>query len=402
MDFSRNNLSGKIPLFLGQLNLLGDLNLSFNKFEGEVPNEGVFKNIRVCVCAVIYRFRNSKQQPSSSSTEKNQYPQLSYAELHQSTNGFSSDNLIGKGRYGSVYKGILNSDEQTVAVKVLNLQESGAYKSFLAECEALGNLRHRNLVKVITSCSSVDFKGNDFKALVFEFMQNGSLESWLYPSSLEQNDTENLNLTQRLNMAIDVALALEYLHHHYDIPIAHFPSDFALQKRRSTPYDIAKDLWKALEDKFMAKSIENRLYLKKRLFRFDYKKGISMNEHLHNFNKILTNLKILDDHISDEDKVLLLLNSLPDSYDHLTTTLLYGKEKIKYVDVANALVNNEFRRKDKYANRDSASEALTVRGRTNSRRYIGRGKSHSKSRGKSSDRRRLAKDECAACRQKGH
>ncbi|THG02387.1 hypothetical protein TEA_004319 [Camellia sinensis var. sinensis] len=125
------------------------------------------------------------------------------------------------GRYGSVYKGILNSDKQTVAVKVLNLQESGANKSFLAECEALRNLRHRNLVKVITSCSSIDFKGNDFKALVFEFMQNESLESWLYPSSLEQNDTENLNLTQRLNIAIDVALALEYLHHHYDIPIAH-------------------------------------------------------------------------------------------------------------------------------------------------------------------------------------
>ncbi|XP_028094157.1 probable LRR receptor-like serine/threonine-protein kinase At3g47570, partial [Camellia sinensis] len=133
----------------------------------------------------------------------------------------SNNNLIGKGRYGSVYKGILNSDKQTVAVKVLNLQESGANKSFLAECEALRNLRHRNLVKVITSCSSIDFKGNDFKALVFEFMQNESLESWLYPSSLEQNDTENLNLTQRLNIAIDVALALEYLHHHYDIPIAH-------------------------------------------------------------------------------------------------------------------------------------------------------------------------------------
>ncbi|KAL7181375.1 hypothetical protein ACSBR1_040290 [Camellia fascicularis] len=174
------------------------------------------------------------------------------------------------------------------------------------------------------------------------------------------------------------------------------------EKYAFTDYDITKKLWKALEDKFMTKSIENRLYLKKRLFRFDYKKGILMNEHLNNFNKILTDLKNLDDHIGDEDKALLLLNSLPDSYDHLTTTLLYGKEKIKYVDVANALVNNEFRRKDKSANRDSASEALTVRGRTNNRRYAGRGKSRSKSRGKSSDRRRLAKDECAACRQKGH
>ncbi|XP_028052504.1 LOW QUALITY PROTEIN: probable LRR receptor-like serine/threonine-protein kinase At3g47570 [Camellia sinensis] len=223
-----NYLTGPLPLEVGKSDKLTVLDISENKLSGEIPSTlgnclmlDSLEMEGVCVCAVIYRFRNSKQQPSSSSTEKNQYPQLSYAELHQSTNGFSSDNLIGKGRYGSVYKGILNSDEQTVAVKVLNLQESGAYKSFLAECEALGNLRHRNLVKVITSCSSVDFKGNDFKALVFEFMQNGSLESWLYPSSLEQNDTENLNLTQRLNMAIDVALALEYLHHHYDIPIAH-------------------------------------------------------------------------------------------------------------------------------------------------------------------------------------
>ncbi|THG02383.1 hypothetical protein TEA_004315 [Camellia sinensis var. sinensis] len=52
-------------------------------------------------------------------------------------------------------------------------------------------------------------------------MSNGSLESWLYPSSTEQNHTKNLNLTQRLNIAIDVASALEYLHHHYDIPVAH-------------------------------------------------------------------------------------------------------------------------------------------------------------------------------------
>ena len=81
------------------------------------------------------------------------------------------------------------------------------------------------------------------------------------------------------------------------------------KKYAFTKYDIAKELWKALEYKFMTKSIENRLYLKKRLFRFDYKKGISMNEHLNNFNKILTDLKNLDDHIDDEDKTLLLLNS---------------------------------------------------------------------------------------------
>ena len=104
------------------------------------------------------------------------------------------------------------------------------------------------------------------------------------------------------------------------------------EKYTFTEYDTAKELWKAMEDKFMTKSIENQLYLKKRLFHFDYKKGISMNEYLNNFIKILTDLKNLDVQIDDEDKTLLLLNSLLDTYDHLTTTLLYGKEKIKYVD----------------------------------------------------------------------
>ncbi|KAL7182450.1 hypothetical protein ACSBR1_041204 [Camellia fascicularis] len=108
--------------------------------------------------------------------------QLSYRELFHATNGFSAANLIGKRGYGSVYKGFLNFGEQIVAVKVLNLYECGANKSFVIECEALKNIRQRNLVKIITSCSSIDFGGNDFKALVFEFMENGSLESW--PSNI--------------------------------------------------------------------------------------------------------------------------------------------------------------------------------------------------------------------------
>ncbi|KAK9127948.1 hypothetical protein Syun_016745 [Stephania yunnanensis] len=77
-----------------------------------------------------------------------------------------------------VYKGSLDQDGTTGAIKVLNLHQRGASKTFKAECEALRNIRHRNLVKIVTSCSSIESKGNDFKALVFEFMQNGSLEKW--------------------------------------------------------------------------------------------------------------------------------------------------------------------------------------------------------------------------------
>ncbi|XP_059639135.1 probable LRR receptor-like serine/threonine-protein kinase At3g47570 [Cornus florida] len=156
-------------------------------------------------------------------------PTLSYAELQQATNRFSLANLIGVGSYGFVYKGILNSGEQIVAVKVFNHQLLGFEKNFLAECEALRNICHRNLVKIITSCSSVDFIGNDFKALVFEFMPNGSLENWLHPISSDQLNqsssmrlnSKNLNLIRRLNIAIDVASALDYLHHQCEMAIIH-------------------------------------------------------------------------------------------------------------------------------------------------------------------------------------
>ena len=61
-----------------------------------------------------------------------------------------------------------------------------------------------------------------------------------------------------------------------------------------------------------------------------------MNEHLNSFNKNLADLQNLNVEIDDEDKVFLLLNSLSESYEHLTTTLLYGKDEIKFNDVSNA------------------------------------------------------------------
>ncbi|KAK2979734.1 hypothetical protein RJ640_024707 [Escallonia rubra] len=271
LDLSQNNLSGQIPEFLGKLPLMR-LNLSHNMFEGEVPKVGVFNNISAfsvvgknmklcggiqplhlpacpikfskknkrpfldkmiplliilpivlllaCLFLIFYQLKKSQQRTSHVSLLENQYPKITYAELLHATNEFSPINLIGEGRYGSVYKGSLNSGEHIVVVKVLKLQEHGANMSFMAECDVLRILRHRNLIKIITACSSLDFKGKDFKALVFKFMPNGSLDNWLHPTQAEEQGS-NLTLVQRLSIAIDVASALDYIHHHCEMTICH-------------------------------------------------------------------------------------------------------------------------------------------------------------------------------------
>ena len=67
---------------------------------------------------------------------------------------------------------------------------------------------------------------------------------------------------------------------------------------------LAKKLWETLEEKYMEKSLENRLYMKKKFYRFTYTPGMSMNDHVNSFNKILADLLNLDEKFVDEDKAL--------------------------------------------------------------------------------------------------
>ncbi|XP_022764481.1 probable LRR receptor-like serine/threonine-protein kinase At3g47570 [Durio zibethinus] len=172
---------------------------------------------------VLVWFRKKRKQPTANYLE-NSPLQLSYQSILKATDGFSSANLVGVGSFGSVYKGILEDNGTLLAVKVLNRLSHRASKSFIRECEALRKVRHRNLVKILIACSSVDYQGNDFKALVYEFMVHGSLEDWLHPSvgtNMAEEPPKKLEFSQRLNVAVDVACALEYLHHHCETSIVH-------------------------------------------------------------------------------------------------------------------------------------------------------------------------------------
>ncbi|XP_078174600.1 uncharacterized protein LOC144568198 [Carex rostrata] len=275
LDISNNSLSGQVPEFLGTMNLQY-LNISFNNFEGGLPKIGIFKNATsvdvrgnpklcggvpqmhlspcmisqpstkkhhsrrnmvlissvvgsfICITAVIcllviyYTRNNPRNNPQSDTSLKYGLKPVSYNNLLRATENFSSKNQIGRGTFGAVYKAVMSFENvTTVAVKVLNLETHSASKSFFSECEALKNARHRNLIKVLSLCSSIDHQGNDFKALVFEFMPNGSLETWLHPNACIDRTFRNLSFLQRLNIAFDVAAAVDYLHYHLPAPIVH-------------------------------------------------------------------------------------------------------------------------------------------------------------------------------------
>ncbi|XVF87311.1 hypothetical protein PTKIN_Ptkin18bG0109900 [Pterospermum kingtungense] len=258
LDLSNNSLSGVIPKSLEELSFLHHFNVSFNRLKGEIPMGGPFRNfstesfmnnyglcsstalevlpcksrqskmtplhvlkyvlpvvssiilIAIFIIVLIRCRKKSRNLPGN----KDLFPlkmwrRISYNELLQATNGFDECNLIGSGSFGSVYVGKL-SDGMDVAIKVFDMQSEGGFKSFDVECETMCNIFHRNLVKVITSCSNVDFK-----ALIFEFMPNGNLEKWLYSYNYF------LDVLQRIDIMIDVASALEYLHFGCSVPVIH-------------------------------------------------------------------------------------------------------------------------------------------------------------------------------------
>nr|GEX15600.1 retrovirus-related Pol polyprotein from transposon TNT 1-94 [Tanacetum cinerariifolium] len=126
----------------------------------------------------------------------------------------------------------------------------------------------------------------------------------------------------------------------------------------------AYKLWVALEEKFLKKNCQNKLFMKKRLFHFTYVPGTTMNDHITRFNQLLTNLMNMDEVFKDQDLALILLGSLPKEYELLETTLLNGKDDVSLTEVCAALYSKELRRNDKQISSSGDVEVLLVRGRS--------------------------------------
>ncbi|TYJ50438.1 hypothetical protein E1A91_A01G206600v1 [Gossypium mustelinum] len=128
-----------------------------------------------------------------------------FSELKQATGNFSPNNKLGKGGFGTVYKGSWGNKD--VAVKRVSKKSNQGKQEFIAEVTTIGNLNHKNLVKLIGWC----YERREL-LLVYEYMPNGSLDKFIFYDEKTSMVESKLNWEQRQNIIRGVAQALEYLH----------------------------------------------------------------------------------------------------------------------------------------------------------------------------------------------
>ncbi|KAM0058085.1 putative protein kinase RLK-Pelle-LRR-I-2 family [Helianthus debilis subsp. tardiflorus] len=121
------------------------------------------------------------------------------AALQNATKNFTT--ILGQGSFGPVYKAVMPAGE-IVAVKALASDSKQGEKEFQTEVSLLGRLHHRNLVNLVGYC--VDKRQ---RMLIYEYMRNGSLASFLY-----NEEKTTLNWEERLQIALDISQGIEYLH----------------------------------------------------------------------------------------------------------------------------------------------------------------------------------------------
>ncbi|KAG6430469.1 hypothetical protein SASPL_108537 [Salvia splendens] len=166
-----------------------------------------------CVLALIWLHNNKferRKKPDIVASDVIKTPkEFRYKELSVATKGFDSNRVIGHGAFGTVYKGVLPSTGDVVAVKRCTNAGQGKTE-FISELSIIGSLRHRNLVKLQGWCHD---KGESL--LVYDLMSNGSLDKALFESRMP------LPWPHRRKILLGVASALSYLHQECESQVIH-------------------------------------------------------------------------------------------------------------------------------------------------------------------------------------
>jgi serine/threonine protein kinase len=162
--------------------------------------------VAICVSAsFIFEYKKKLRSASKSGTFVEIESNLrcfTYEELEEATNGFYKE--LGRGAFGIVYEGVINTGSRThVAVKKLNnFLLDQAHREFRNELNVIGLTHHKNLVRLLGFC-----EGGSERLLVYEFMSNGTLASFLFNDEIQKPSWK-----LRLELAIGIARGLVYLH----------------------------------------------------------------------------------------------------------------------------------------------------------------------------------------------
>ncbi|KAE8794492.1 L-type lectin-domain containing receptor kinase IV.1-like [Hordeum vulgare] len=140
---------------------------------------------------------------------------FSYKDLFHATQGFHDANLLGRGGFGKVYKGVLPVSKLEVAVKRVSHESKQGIKEFIAEIVSIGRIRHRNIVQLLGYCRR---KGE--LLLVYDYMSNGSLDKYLYLQE-EEEHKPTLDWARRFEIIKGVASGLFYLHERWEKVVIH-------------------------------------------------------------------------------------------------------------------------------------------------------------------------------------
>ncbi|KAJ1375306.1 putative serine/threonine-protein kinase [Sesbania bispinosa] len=156
-------------------------------------------------------FEDSPNHQEFESTKNSDLPFFDLSSIAAATDNFSTDNKLGQGGFGSVYKGVL-SNGMEIAVKRLSKYSGQGIEEFKNEIVLISKLQHRNLVRILGCC----IQGEE-KMLIYEYLPNKSLDSFIF----DESKRSELDWEKRFDIICGVARGILYLHQDSRLRIIH-------------------------------------------------------------------------------------------------------------------------------------------------------------------------------------